>query len=31
MIEDIARNNINKLMGKIFKVWEASLVSVGDA
>jgi hypothetical protein len=31
LIEDIARNNTNKLVGKMFKVWEASLVSVGDA
>ncbi|KAA6391733.1 MAG: hypothetical protein EZS28_012737, partial [Streblomastix strix] len=31
MIEDIARNNTNKLVGMIFKVWEALLVSVGDA
>ncbi|KAA6353004.1 MAG: hypothetical protein EZS28_051469, partial [Streblomastix strix] len=31
LIEDIARNNTNKLVGKMFKVWKASLVSVGDA
>ncbi|KAA6357575.1 MAG: hypothetical protein EZS28_046898, partial [Streblomastix strix] len=31
LIEDITRKNTNKLVGKMFKVWEASLVSVGDA
>ncbi|KAA6339570.1 MAG: hypothetical protein EZS28_052602, partial [Streblomastix strix] len=31
MIEDIARNNSNKLVGKMFKDLEISLVSVGDA
>ncbi|KAA6371637.1 MAG: hypothetical protein EZS28_032837 [Streblomastix strix] len=31
MIEDIARNNTNKLVSKMFKILEASLVSVGDA